>query len=327
MRKLINSIFVLTILFTSSANAGYKEVHSAILQYKKGDYMQAFRSFKALADKGDIIAQRNLGLMYQQGKGVNRDNDKALHLFEMSAEKKNAAAQLNMGWIYQKGQGVNKDIDRAKSWYHKAAAQGSAEAQFILGNIYYEEEGDNALQKAYFWIYAANENGYPKNDALKLVGQDLSRTGKQTAKKLQTIVFGNVVNYQKIQTISPEAKTNYKIADLLNAGQTLMLTKQFIKPSYNNAHDKYSKVLRLDPNNKKAQDKLKEIDKYIFDELEILHDDDKYSMAYSYIRKVRPLVQDKPKLNDLEDDIRSDQRSYQEALTRNSRAVTPPLIF
>ena len=40
---------------------------------QKGDFATALREWTPLAEKGDAIAQYNLGLMYRQGQGVKKD--------------------------------------------------------------------------------------------------------------------------------------------------------------------------------------------------------------------------------------------------------------
>ncbi len=57
------------------------------------------------------------------------------------AEKGNAVAQSNLGLAYARGSGVPKDAVEAVKWYSKAAAQGYAEAQFALGESYVNGEG------------------------------------------------------------------------------------------------------------------------------------------------------------------------------------------
>ena len=63
-----------------------------------------------------------LGVLYQEGKGVKLDKEKAISLFEMAAKKNHPAAQYNLGVMYANGEGVLQDYRTALSWYQKAAA-------------------------------------------------------------------------------------------------------------------------------------------------------------------------------------------------------------
>ena len=69
-----------------SAIVTVKDVNSSetITQAKAEESTEAekplpkdLKSLKALAEKGDVRAQCNLGLMYVQGQGVDQSNDKA----------------------------------------------------------------------------------------------------------------------------------------------------------------------------------------------------------------------------------------------------------
>ena len=50
-----------------------------------------------------------------------------------AAAQGNAAAQFNLGVMYENGRGVRRDDAEAVKWYRQAAAQGLAQAQFNLG--------------------------------------------------------------------------------------------------------------------------------------------------------------------------------------------------
>ena len=46
-----------------------------------------------------------------------------------AAEQGNVIAQNNVGYMYETGQGIAKDREKALEWYQKAAAQGDGEAK------------------------------------------------------------------------------------------------------------------------------------------------------------------------------------------------------
>ena len=55
--------------------------------------------------------------------------------YRKSAEQGNATAQNNIGMLYLNGKGVNKDHDQAKLWLQKAADQGDLTAKGNLSRI------------------------------------------------------------------------------------------------------------------------------------------------------------------------------------------------
>ena len=94
-----------------------------------------------LAEKGDIEAQRDLGLRYDMGLNVEKDSAKAIKWYKKAAKQGDVLVQYLLGDIYYNGEGVNQDYSEAAKWYRKAANQGIAEAQFKLAGIYATGEG------------------------------------------------------------------------------------------------------------------------------------------------------------------------------------------
>jgi hypothetical protein len=60
---------------------------------------------------------------------------------QKAAERGNANAQFVLGMMYRDGRGVLKDDVKAMQWIKKAAEQGYAEAQFRLGIAYLLGQG------------------------------------------------------------------------------------------------------------------------------------------------------------------------------------------
>ena len=120
---------------------------------KKGD-KAAFAQLKALGNKGDALAQFNLGGMYNYGKGVPKDAVQAVFWYRKSAEKGNASAQSNLGASYYKGEGVPKDLVVSYMWRNLAAAQGNEiakRAREALGKIMTSAQIAEAQRLSYEW--------------------------------------------------------------------------------------------------------------------------------------------------------------------------------
>jgi uncharacterized protein len=100
----------------------------------RGDYAKALRLIRPLANDGDATAQFNLGLMYVNGHGVQRDDSAAALWFRKAAEQGYALAQSNLGTMYLYGHGMTQNDTEAVMWFRKAADQGDAVAEFLLGN-------------------------------------------------------------------------------------------------------------------------------------------------------------------------------------------------
>ena len=92
--------------------------------------------YRKAADQGDAEAQYDLGLCYELGSGVPKDEVEAVKWYRKAAEQGNADAQYLLGSCYAEGTGVKMDEVEAVKWYRKAAEQGNASAQSDLGFCY-----------------------------------------------------------------------------------------------------------------------------------------------------------------------------------------------
>jgi hypothetical protein len=90
---------------------------------------ELLRDTRRKADKGDPIAQFELGTLYANGVGIPKDDAEAVIWFRRAAEHGNADAQYTLALRYDNGQGVEKDGSQALDWYQKAAAQGNQDAR------------------------------------------------------------------------------------------------------------------------------------------------------------------------------------------------------
>src|SRR5207247_434953 len=68
--KHLATTFVLAILAAGLARADFK---AGLDAYQRADYATALQEWRPLAEKGDANAQYNLGLLYNQGLGVQQD--------------------------------------------------------------------------------------------------------------------------------------------------------------------------------------------------------------------------------------------------------------
>ena len=151
-------------------------VKCRIMDYNSWRYDRAFEGFSEYAKMGNATAQYNLGIMYENGRGVSQDNAKAaewyrksaeqgdtraVEWYRKSAEQGNVTAQYNLGYMYHDGRGVSRDHAKAVEWYRKSAEQGNADAQYALGYMY--ENGRGVSQdhaKAVEWYQKAAEQDH-----------------------------------------------------------------------------------------------------------------------------------------------------------------------
>lgn len=103
--------------------------------YLKGDFEAAYTEWLPLAELGDVEAQYNLGVMYDEGAGVERDLACAADWYRRAAEQGFVDAQTNLGLMYYQGQGVPQDYHEAARWFRQAAEQGDSEATACLERV------------------------------------------------------------------------------------------------------------------------------------------------------------------------------------------------
>ncbi len=108
----------------------------------KKDLPKAFTLFKQVADSGQIPeADYFAGLYYQEGLGdVGTDYGKALWYYHRGAEAGIPNCIHQLGVLYSEGLGVDKDPKKALDCYLKAGGLGDAASYLAAGTLY--ESGD-----------------------------------------------------------------------------------------------------------------------------------------------------------------------------------------
>jgi len=74
------------------------------------------------ARMGDSRAQNEVGIMYAEGRGTERNVPEGMRWFERSAEQGNARAACNLGLHFAKGLSVTKDVVEAVKWFYIGSA-------------------------------------------------------------------------------------------------------------------------------------------------------------------------------------------------------------
>ena len=101
----------------------------------RGDYQTAFKLWLPLAEQGDATAQFNLGVMYDEGRGVKQDYFEAVKWFRQAAEQRDASAQFILGSSYLFGKGVQVNKSLAKEWFSKACDNGHQDGCKYYGKL------------------------------------------------------------------------------------------------------------------------------------------------------------------------------------------------
>jgi TPR repeat protein len=180
VRTLLVKVFTLNsilVFFCSAAQAASisanekanKKLDSASASVQKHKYHRAFKQLQKLAKKGHPTAQHIVGMMYENGIGVEKNLSKAAAYYEKSAMQEFGDAQCALGRMYQQGNAVVvKDAEKARDWLMKAAERNIPEAEYKLGMMHANGDGvPQDVAKASQYLQRASAHGVDEaKDAL-----------------------------------------------------------------------------------------------------------------------------------------------------------------
>ena len=105
----------------------------------------------AYAEQEYSIGMAKIGYLYDQ----RQDYERAFTFYTIAAQNGDPISQYNLGVMYKDGKGVNKDIGEAIFWLEKASNQGLLEAQYLTGLYYLFLQKDTKLYiDGTYWITA-----------------------------------------------------------------------------------------------------------------------------------------------------------------------------
>ena len=139
-------ILIVTVFLTAFGGVTYASFTDGLNAAIEGDYKTALKEWQSLADQGNASAQYNLGLMYDNGRGVLKDYKQAAKWYQKAADQGLADAQYNLGVMYTNGEGVPKDLSKAKYWIKKAYENPDASASTL-------ELAEKAWNELELWKY------------------------------------------------------------------------------------------------------------------------------------------------------------------------------
>ena len=156
------AIVLLSALGAPTAVADDASDCNASDQLLKTDPGRAVAACRRLAEKGDVVAEYNLALLYYAGQGLPQNDGEAARWFRKAAEQGDAPAEFELGQLYEDGRGVTPDAVEAAQWYRKSAEQDYVYAQSQLGFMYGNGAGiPRDCVQADLWLNLAAAAGDP----------------------------------------------------------------------------------------------------------------------------------------------------------------------
>ena len=155
-------VVIAAVLFLGGpAHADFMEGWRA---YQRGDFKTALQQWTPLAEAGNPVAQYNVGVMYDEGTGVETNADKVIGWWRKAADQGHRMAQHNLALLFLE-RGGDGAIQQAVTLLKRAAAAGFAPSQHSLGKLYaaglgVEQDDGRALQL----ILKAGKAGFVKSE-------------------------------------------------------------------------------------------------------------------------------------------------------------------
>ncbi|WP_028388068.1 tetratricopeptide repeat protein [Legionella fairfieldensis] len=128
------------------------------------NYLKAIESYQLAVAKNDEVAEFDLALIYDNGKGVPVNYDKAMQLYTKAANQGYSKAMTQLADLYFNGFGTQRNEQHALELYRKAASLGDGDALYQLGLLsetgvatpldlssainYYSQAADKGNEKA-----------------------------------------------------------------------------------------------------------------------------------------------------------------------------------
>lgn len=149
-------------------------IYATLLQ----DDEEAVEWYRRGVEVGSDLAMFDLGWMYDNGKGVEEDKDKAMEYYRKAYEcygKAEGRAACNIGNLYEE---TYLDYKKALKWYRRSADLGSDWAMYSLGEMYEKGKGvEPDAEKAIEWYRKAyvkhGETAEKAADAIRRLGGEV----------------------------------------------------------------------------------------------------------------------------------------------------------
>ena len=149
-----------------------------ITAYYRGNYFEAYRVLKPLADQDITRAQVRIATMLLEGRGVPPSRAlatewllRALSSVQLAAARGEAWAQSDYGDYFADGIVMKQNFQQAVVWYRRSAQQGYSPAQANLGLMHMHGSGvpPNWNEAIEWFRTAAAKGNYAAQENLRLL--------------------------------------------------------------------------------------------------------------------------------------------------------------
>ena len=147
-----------------------KQLELAQKYWECEKYDESFKWYERASAQDNVEGICRLGICYQKGYGVEKDETRAFQLFLKSSEMGSLEAQFQLAEAYHFGKGILRDDKKAMDLYYKTAQKGHSISEFMVGLYYMLNRGEisNTLSItskrdtviAFDWFLKSAKQGY-----------------------------------------------------------------------------------------------------------------------------------------------------------------------
>ena len=170
MSMISRIFFVVLLLCFSMAGPLYAKsaMHPAELaahqQAETGNWEAARQSFAKAAEQGSPTAMAWLGLIHEEGRGVDASDAMAASWYSRAVEAGAEHLALKLGWLYLSSSTI-RDQARAEQWFRYGIDQGDLSAHVALASLLIADalggKDVERVHQAREWLLTAHAGGQP----------------------------------------------------------------------------------------------------------------------------------------------------------------------
>ncbi|NNJ32055.1 MobP3 family relaxase [Lacrimispora defluvii] len=137
------------------------------------DFEKALKLFITEAERGNVLATFDIGRIYADGLGVEKNPDKANNHYvkalagfqEVESIKAWKYTEYRIGKMFATGLGTEKNYQKAAQWFDLSADKKYKYAQYSLGALYHRGQGvEQDFQTAFALYLKSAKQGFPYAD-------------------------------------------------------------------------------------------------------------------------------------------------------------------
>lgn len=208
------------------------------------DFDEARKQLIIESGKGNVLAIYDLGKIFANGLGVERNPDRANDYYvnalsgfqEVESRKAWKYTEYRIGKMFAAGVGTEQDYKMAAQWFDLSAEKKYKYAQYSLGSLYHRGQGVEQNFRTAFTLYLKSaKQGFPYADfEIAKMYRDGIGTDKDELKSKQH--FQNAFNgFEILEKTSHDDKLQYRLGWMLQNGigtdKDIIRAKEFFEKS------------------------------------------------------------------------------------------------